>query len=65
MENTNVNRNSDIKILVDLYKQQTYCDSTKRLIGGQHEDHHQNGTFHVNNPGTDWHQTHDNSYFGK
>ena len=52
MENT-------IETLVEIYESQTISANNSAT----HEDHHQNGPTHVNNPGTDWHQTHTNSYF--
>lgn len=66
MENTNVTQNNDIETLVVLYMKQAYCDgSTGSYSDGNtgHEDHHQNGPYHINNPGTGWYQTHANSYF--
>lgn len=67
MENLNLNRN-DIEGIIALYKNQMYSDGSRTSYydgNTGHEDHHQNGPIHTNNPGTGWYETYYNSYFDR
>lgn len=62
MENTTIRENTDIELLIGLYKDQMHKEDYNCR---GYEEHHQNGPMHYNSPGTGWEQSHNNSYFGR
>lgn len=68
MENLNLSQNNSIEDIIALYKKQMFCDGSRSSYydgNTGHENHHQNGPTHINNPGTGWYETHTDSYFDK
>ena len=68
MENINLHQNNNIEELVAAYRNQMFVDGSRSSYTDGttgHEDHHQNGPTHINNPGTGWYETHTDSYFDK